>query len=539
MQQMYSCPGCGAPVAYGQPQCSNCQTVFDWQGQDQYQHPGQQQWYPPSPDYQQADWDSQAADQGQADSGIERLRQRIAGAQQVVAGLRQWGTDHSGIIARVSIVVVIVSALAGTGFAMREQIEKWTSAPVVAAFELGSPTIVAGQETTLRWEVNGASSITISPGIGNVFPRGSRSVSPGESTTYTLVAGNLFGTVRKSATILVKGKLPDINNFSINPDSIYAGQTATLTWNVADAMSVSIEPGIGPVSPGGTKSISPGTTTQYVLTASNRAGNSTAAATLNVILSSVPVITSFEASPASILAGEVSTLAWDVVGAKSINISQGIGGVASKSSVKVSPAVTTTYMLTAISDYGSITRSVTVSVDTAGTKGGSGAEVASTPPSISAFSGNRPTVTLGENVTLTWAVSRARTVSISPDVGTVPSSGWTTVLPVATTTYTLSAVNTFGTQKAEVTITVNTSAEGVPPIIRSFTASPGSISAGGTSTLSWNVKGATLLIIDHGVGILTSQFSQIVSPSENTTYKLTAINSTGTATATAIVNVAP
>jgi hypothetical protein len=242
---------------------------------------------------------------------------------------------------------------------------------------------------------------------------------------------------------------------------------------------------------------------------------------------------------ASINSGEISTLTWDVVAAKSINISQGIGGVASKGSTLVTPAATTVYIMMADSDYGSVTRSITVTVDTTNATGRPGTAITKTPPEINTFSASQNSIMLGDNITLTWAVNAARTVSISPDVGTVPSSGWTVVIPTATTTYKLSAVNTFGTETKETTVTVNTLPDGLAPVIKSFTAMPGSIPEGGTSRLSWDIKGFTILIIDQGLGIPTSKYSQPVSPAKTTTYTLTAINSSGTDNATVTVTVVP
>jgi hypothetical protein len=112
------------------------------------------------------------------------------------------------------------------------------------------------------------------------------------------------------------------------------------------------------------------------------------------------------------------------------------------------------------------------------------------------------------------------------------------VLPSATTTYTLSAVNNYGTENATATVTVST-IDGTPPSIKSFTATPSSISAGGTSTLTWNIVGATAISIDQGIGIPDSHYAQQVSPSETTTYTLTALNGSGTAGATVTVTVNP
>jgi hypothetical protein len=193
----------------------------------------------------------------------------------------------------------------------------------------------------------------------------------------------------------------------------------------------------------------------------------------------------------------------------------------------------------AANDYGSITKSFTVTVDTTNITNTTDTAITKTPPVINIFSANQNSITLGDNITLTWAVTRARTVSISPDIGTVPSSGWTMVIPTATTAYKLSAVNTFGTETAETIVTVHTSTEGTAPVIKAFVAVPDSISEGGTSSLSWDIKGATIFIINQGIGIPISKYSQPVSPAVTTTYTLTAINSYGTDNATAIVTIIP
>lgn len=74
------------------------------------------------------------------------------------------------------------------------------------------------------------------------------------------------------------------------------------------------------------------------------------------------------------------------------------------------------------------------------------------------------------------------------------------------------------------------------PVINSFTADPLTITAGGSSTLSWDVSDATSVSIDHGVGSSLALISSAtVSPTVTTTYTLTATNAAGTVTATAQV----
>ena len=74
---------------------------------------------------------------------------------------------------------------------------------------------------------------------------------------------------------------------------------------------------------------------------------------------------------------------------------------------------------------------------------------------------------------------------------------------------------------------------GTPAII-SFTAAPGTISAGQSSTLRWTVMGATTLSIDQGIGSVLGETLQVVTPNQSTTYRLT-LNGSLTADATVVV----
>jgi hypothetical protein len=75
------------------------------------------------------------------------------------------------------------------------------------------------------------------------------------------------------------------------------------------------------------------------------------------------------------------------------------------------------------------------------------------------------------------------------------------------------------------------------PTIDSFYTSPGSITSGGSSTLSWGVSGATTVSIDKGIGSVALTGTRVVSPTATTTYTLTATNDAGSVTATAQVMV--
>ncbi len=158
---------------------------------------------------------------------------------------------------------------------------------------------------------------------------------------------------------------------------------------------------------------------------------------------------------------------------------------------------------------------------------------------INSFGSSPPTIASGESSTLSWSVTGATTVSIDQGIGNVALTGTRVVMPGATTVYTLTAFNAAGlsvTATAQVIVSGGTTPTPTPtptpspssfPIIYYFTASPSNISAGGSSTLSWNVSNATYVNINHGVGTVGSSGSTSIWPSTSTTFTLTATNAAG------------
>lgn len=80
-------------------------------------------------------------------------------------------------------------------------------------------------------------------------------------------------------------------NFSSSPSSIEKGESSTLTWSTTGATNVTIEPGIGDVSTGGNRSVSPNATTTYTLTAKGEGGITTATAEVSVNTPPPPQVT--------------------------------------------------------------------------------------------------------------------------------------------------------------------------------------------------------------------------------------------------------
>src|SRR5215469_3853328 len=84
----------------------------------------------------------------------------------------------------------------------------------------------------------------------------------------------------------------------------------------------------------------------------------------------------------------------------------------------------------------------------------------------------------------------------------------------------------------------NNNSQGGSAPTAELSASPATITAGQSSTLSWTTSNATSAQIDNGVGSVNlPNGSTMVSPAKTTTYTLTASNSGGTVTAQATVTV--
>jgi hypothetical protein len=76
------------------------------------------------------------------------------------------------------------------------------SSPQITSFAASSTSVSAGTPVTLSWQVSGASYIIVSPEVGAV--RGSStSVTPAQTTTYTLYATNAFGRTISTLAVTV------------------------------------------------------------------------------------------------------------------------------------------------------------------------------------------------------------------------------------------------------------------------------------------------------------------------------------------------
>jgi hypothetical protein len=332
--------------------------------------------------------------------------------------------------------------------------------PAITTFDISPATITAGSSATLTWDVPGANSVVINPEVGVVAASGSRIVSPNVTTAYTITVSAPLGTVSKSVVLIVN-PAPMVINLSANPAVLMAGGSAALQWNVMGADSVSIDQGIGNVPVSGNQLITPTQTTTYTLIARNTSGILTKSFVVTV---NPPVVADITASPTNINVGQSATISWNVTGADSVSIDQGIGQVPPSGSRVVTPYSTTSYDLTASSSCCIVSKAATVTVGTVypyqypygmmhgypyGYPGGNMAIT----PFIEIFSISPSTVHFGQPAFLHWNVVGATSVDIS-GIGNMASNGSQVLIPTATTTYTLTAINTYSSDSRSVTVTV-------------------------------------------------------------------------------------
>ncbi|NND64538.1 MAG: hypothetical protein HKM24_01120, partial [Gammaproteobacteria bacterium] len=148
------------------------------------------------------------------------------------------------------------------------------------------------------------------------------------------------------------------------------------------------------------------------------------------------------------------------------------------------------------------------------------------------------TIDTGSSSTLSWSVSNATSCTAMSDWSGAKSAagGSEVVTPSSTATYTLSCTGAGGTANDSTTIKVNSS---TPAPTVSLTAAPSSISAGGTSTLSWAITDADSCSASGAWSgnKTTSGGSEVVTPSSTSTYTLTCMNTNGSNSDNATVTV--
>ncbi len=169
-------------------------------------------------------------------------------------------------------------------------------------------------------------------------------------------------------------------------------------------------------------------------------------------------ITSFAASPETIVTGDTAAVSWEVSDATAVSIDPGIGTVPAAGSVQVSPDVSTTYTLTATGGGATVTAQVTVTV-----------MLTQPELAIDLFTADPVTVPSGETTTLSWATTGATEVQIQPEIGLVPASGSVDVTVHGEEIHTFTLVVTDGEHTLTSDVEIWSYALMLPPTLHTIT----------------------------------------------------------------------
>ncbi|MBI4907523.1 MAG: hypothetical protein HY820_28110 [Acidobacteria bacterium] len=245
---------------------------------------------------------------------------------------------------------------------------------------------------------------------------------------------------------------------------------------------------------------------------------------------SLPVISSFTASPASVQAGQSVTLNWSVSNATALSIAPA-PGVVTGNFVSVTPTATTTYTLTASNSAGSATASATVTITTAPAVG-----VTITPTSASllptATRQFTATVTNASNTVVTWTATGGTINSTGLyTAGATPGTYTATATSVQDPTKSATATITI-TQPQSVGITISpTTASLFTNGAQQFTAT---VTNATNTAVTWTATGGVITstgLYTAGAtpGVYTATATSLQDPTKSATATITITTATTSA----------
>ncbi len=142
--------------------------------------------------------------------------------------------------------------------------------------------IELGQSSALTMKTGGKVKSAVLDGAETAPAGGTKSVSPANTTTYVAQASGPGGTAMSSATVTVMQPAAPGCVLSAEPKEIGQGQSSKLTLKTSGKVKSAVLDGTETEPAGGTKSVSPKTTTPYIAQVSGPGGSTMCSATVSV-----------------------------------------------------------------------------------------------------------------------------------------------------------------------------------------------------------------------------------------------------------------
>jgi serine/threonine protein kinase/uncharacterized cupredoxin-like copper-binding protein len=307
-----------------------------------------------------------------------------------------------------------------------------------------------------------------------------------DPVTMTLIAKGNFGSkVEKTLQITPKALKPEVLEFSVNPPKLIKGTPVTIRWKVKNAEKVTIEPFGAQSGLEGRITDKPTENRTYTLIAVNK--NERVAIPFKLGVSyQKPKIRGFSITPTTVIKGQDLQITFYIKAPNSVTttLEPGIGIVKEQDIIPfAAPDVTTDYTLTAENPAGKDTRTIRVKVV-------------------------EPTVTTAPDTTATTDNSSVTntTTTTTPENNVQTNTNTTDTTPVT---------------------------PAAPEAVASLQADKTSLKAGETANLTWKTQNATTVKLEP-LGKVSINGQRPVSPSETTTYTLSATNKDGVETASEV-----
>ena len=406
--------------------------------------------------------------------------------------------------------------------------------PPSCSMQVAPESIVRGDNAVLIWTSTNATAASIDKGVGSVSLDGQKSVSPTQTTTYTLKVTNSYGTYAEcSATVEVTEPPAPSCNIWADDESVDYGDSTTLKWDSdhADSATLTQFGGVALVGDRPTGALFSDKT--YTLTVMR--GNKSAQCHVDIHVGDQPKSPpscGIWADPSNVNYDGSTTLHWTSTGdADSAKIDQGIGSVSLSGTHDVYNLTSDrTYTMTVNNSGGERTCETRVYVKSQNHATSCWITLSNSNNNSYnyqydynqyGYNNNVPynnSYNYSNQATLSWGSDYATLATISPNIGSVSTDGSRTVYTDGVVQYTMTVYGSGGSAQCH----TQNYYPSVNSLYCNITASPNNVRGGQSTVLSWSSTGAhSAFLQDGGAGTVSSAGSLAVWPASSRTYTLT------------------
>ncbi|WP_243384641.1 hypothetical protein [Geothrix alkalitolerans] len=153
----------------------------------------------------------------------------------------------------------------------------------ICAFDASTKAVLPGEPVVLKWECAGSAKVRLEPGGLELDGKSEVTVTPLESTRYTITANNAAGGQSRTLEVAVLGHRPtaaaqtpiaSVCSFEASRTVVKPGEQVDLKWICQGDAKVRLEPGGLELDGQSSIAVVPDKTTVYTLSVSNLMGGS-------------------------------------------------------------------------------------------------------------------------------------------------------------------------------------------------------------------------------------------------------------------------